>query len=117
MKFVIAALFAGLSIEAVADELVIGRWCDRMAPGLSAIMQISADNSGSVGMRVSYSDGSGAEFALDELGAEVYAEPDNSWGERYRIVPATGELQLLDDDGLIRTASRLENTPRDGECR
>lgn len=39
-----------------------------------------------------------------------------SSGDRYRVVPADGNLQLLHNDGLIRVATRLENKPQPGEC-
>ena len=42
------------------------------------------------------------EVLLGELGNETYAEIDNAFGEKFRIVPSSGDLQLLDDDGLIR---------------
>ena len=40
-----------------------------------------------------------------------------AFGDKYRIVPSTGNLQLLDDDGLsacavIRVATRLAETLR-----
>jgi hypothetical protein len=41
---------------------------------------------------------------------------DSPSGDRYRIVPASGDLQLIDNDGLIRVARRLENRPVPREC-
>ena len=47
----------------------------------------------------------------------VFEKVGSPYGDKYRIVPSDGNLQLIDNDGLIRVASRLENTPRQGECR
>ena len=56
--------------------------------------------------------------STNELGKHrwVYLKTGSGSGDKYRVVPSTGELQLLDGDGLIRVASRLENTPQPNEC-
>jgi hypothetical protein len=46
----------------------------------------------------------------------TFAVVDSPSGDVYRIVANTGELQLLDSDGLIRTATKLENEPQPDEC-
>lgn len=102
----------------LASEVTIGRWCDVLIPGgtLTQLIEFIITTDGSITFRRTFSDGSGGTSDLEELGNETYAEVDASFGEKYRIVAASGDLQLLDDDGLIRTARRLENSPRAGEC-
>lgn len=122
MKFTIptVVLFAAaLTTSSSASELTIGRWCDVLVRSmdLTQIIEFSLMSDGSIVSRSFFSDGSSREAHLEELGNETYAEIDASFGEKFRIVPSSGDLQLIDDDGLISTARRLENTPRDGECR
>jgi len=86
-------------------------------PQYSRTIEIAIAPDGSAIVRNNFADGSANQGMLSELGGDLYAVPDSPNGDKYRIVPSSGELQLLDNDGLIRTARRLENTPRQGECR
>jgi hypothetical protein len=114
-------LIAGMMGSTVATaETTIGRWCDKMVPTMSKynyVMAIVITDEGKVVLRSRYNDGSSGEDMLREIGGGIYATIDNRFGEKYRIVPNNGELQLIDNDGLIRIASRLENKPQPGECR
>ena len=99
-------------------ETTIGRWCDRMVPNMPKFnhtMTIVAMNDGKVVLRSNFGDGSSTTSQLREVGGDIYEQVGGSAGDKFRIVPSTGDLQLLDNDGLIRTAKRLENTPRSGE--
>lgn len=73
--------------------------------------------SGGIALRSNFNDGSSSLHVLRELRGNVYAKIGSRTGDKYRIVPSTGDLQLLDNDGLIRVASRLENFPQANECR
>lgn len=111
---------AGMSLSGASDDVVLGRWCDRMVPSMprmNAVLEIKISDLDGVIIESSFRDGSSLRRVLEERGNEVYADPDSASGDRYRIVSSTGDLQLIDDDGLIRTARRLENVPRAGECR
>ena len=101
-----------------ASEIVIGRWCDVLVPNSSftRTMTLVIVPDGSLVFRHSFSDGSSGEYEMVELGNETYAEVEAEFGQKYRIVQSSGDLQLLDEDGLIRIARRLENAPRTGEC-
>jgi len=102
-----------------AGETVIGRWCDRMLPHLpqyNGVLEIVIPDSGSAVMRERYGDGSSRVLELREKPGSVYEAVGAKFGDRYRIVPATGDLQLIDNEGLIRSASRLGNTPQPREC-
>lgn len=114
---VLAALGAA---PAMSAEITIGRWCDRMLPNMpqqNRTIEIVISESHSAVARNSFADGSMNEQMLEELGGDLYAVSDSPSGDRYRVVASSGDLQLLDVDGIIRTARRLEITPRDGECR
>ena len=100
-------------------ETLIGRWCDRMLPGtprFNGIMSIVVADDGSLHLKLAYREGEPLIRELREAGGGVYHVVDSQAGDRYRIVQSTGNLQLLDGDGLIRVAARLENAPQDGEC-
>ncbi|ANL28656.1 hypothetical protein AMC90_CH02857 [Rhizobium phaseoli] len=115
--FVLADLIAAPAMPA---EITIGRWCDRMLPSIpeyNRMIEIVISEANTPIARNSFADGSTNEQMLEELGGDLYAVSDSPSGDRYRVVASSGDLQLLDEDGVIRTARRLENTPRDGECR
>ena len=46
----------------------------------------------------------------------IWVAVGNSSEDKFSIVPADGNHQSLDNDGLIRVAARLENKPQSGEC-
>lgn len=41
---------------------------------------------------------------------------DSEHGDRYRILPTTGELEVYDNEGLISTARPLSSDPGTGDC-
>lgn len=115
-------LIPGAQAFGTASETVtvIGRWCDRMLPGsprYNGVISIAIGSDASPRLRIEYPDGSVLNRQLLEAAGRVYFAENSEAGDHYRIVPSTGNLQLLDGDGLIREASRLENTPQSGECR
>lgn len=114
-----AAIFFVLLPGAASAETVLGRWCDRMLPNqpkYNGIITILVTDGGSVQAFVKYGDGSSRKGTLREDGGNIYSKLGSATGDRYRIVPSTGNLQLIDNDGLIRTATRLENKAQPGEC-
>lgn len=115
----VAVLAIWIPGVATAADNIVGRWCDRMVPNLpkfSTVMTIAVTESGDLELRRMFADGSESTARLREEGADLYFQVDSSTGDRYRIVASTGELQLIDNDGLIRVARRLENRPTTGEC-
>ena len=112
------AFMLAFAISGMADELIIGRWCDRMIPNMPKYNRtmaiVVADDR--VLLKSEFGDGSSSVNELREAGGGVYEKTGSATGDKYRIVSNTGELQLLDQDGLIRIAARLENTPQRGEC-
>ena len=68
-------------------------------------------------LRSKFNDGSSSVHELHEAAGGIYVKIGSHTGDKYRIVPNTGDLQLLDDDGLIRMATRLENSSQINECR
>ena len=119
LKPLLVGIALALVLSAAHADTVIGRWCDKQIPTMpkySGILAIVINDDGSVEMRRRYGDGSSGVTKLSELGNGIYAADGSSSGDKYRVVPADGNLQLLDNDGLIRVAVRLENTPSPGEC-
>ena len=86
-------------------------------PHKNATMAIVVTDGGTVVLRRAFADGSSLQQKLRERPGGIYEQVGSAWGDKYRIVAGTGNLQLIDDDGLIRVATRLENTPQPGECR
>ena len=114
-----AVLVLASAIGGMADELIIGRWCDRMIPNMpkyNRTMAIVVADEGRVLLRSEFGDGSSSVNELREAEGGVYEKIGSTTGDKYRIVSNTGNLQLLDQDGLIRVAARLENTSQSSEC-
>ena len=100
-------------------ETTIGRWCDRMVPTMptyNRIITIRLNATGAAEAHSLFGDGSEMTQGLHEVSGNVFAVLDSPSNDRSRIVPSSGELQLIDNDGLIRVARRLGNTRTPGEC-
>lgn len=117
----VAAVFlvaASSTANAAANDVVIGRWCDQPVPnyrGADMVITIVARGA-SAFVRYEFVDGTTAEAELVEQSGAVFVVVDSGHGDRYRVVPGNGELQLIDNDGLIRVARRLENQPTPRDC-
>jgi len=90
-----------------------------MIPGnpdfVGVITNVVADQGGTeVGSE--FADASNLVRELREASGGIFEVVDSGSGDRCRIVPNSGQLQLLDNDGLIRIAKRLENTQQFGDC-
>jgi len=106
-------------VASATGETTIGRWCDRMIPNspkYNRTMTIKVNDNGMLMAFSRFGDGSTNESKLTERSGGVFFVNGSSSGDRYRIIPATGNIQLIDNDGLIRVANRLENEPRLGDC-
>ena len=86
-------------------------------PKYNSVITILIDDQGNAEGRTKNNDGSSGRKKLKELSGNIYAKVGSNTGDKYRVVSSSGDLQLLDKDGLIRTAKRLENAPKAGECR
>ena len=85
-------------------------------PKFNQTMAIVVGNDGKVVLQSKFGDGSSNTSQLRETAGGIYETVGSGSGDKYRIIPSNGNLQLLDNDGLIRVATRLENTPKSGEC-
>ena len=85
-------------------------------PEYNQVLSVVVADDGRVIGIFEYGDGSSRAVELREDAGGVYSVIGSNSGDKLRAIPSTGQLQLLDDDGLIRIAIRLENTPEDGEC-
>ncbi len=118
-QFLLTVLLIGTFIGTAHAETTVGRWCDKQIPNMpkyNGILAIVITADGTVELRTEWGDGSSLVTELSEQAGGIYAAVGSSSGDKYRVVPADGNLQLLDNDGLIRVAIRLENTPQPGEC-
>ena len=79
-------------------------------------MTLTIRDDGQIILDSKFGDGSSRVDGIRERPNGVFEKVGSPYGDKYRIVPSDGNLQLIDDDGLIRVASRLENTARIGEC-
>lgn len=108
-----------LTVGSAYAETTIGRWCSKTIPNMpkyNQIMEIVALDDGNVVLRSSFGDGSTKTDKLEESAGNLYKKAGSGSGDKYRIVASSGNLQLLDNDGLVRTAKKLENSPQKGEC-
>lgn len=97
----------------------VGRWCDTMVPGNTKIrseITITSTSGGSKAATVRFPDGSQKARQLSELSGGRLLVVDSNTGDQYRISEGSGDLELSDRDGYIRSARRLENSPRPGDC-
>ena len=60
-------------------------------------------------------DGSQTNADLTETGEGRFADPGSETGDHFQIT-ATGDLDVLDNDGLIATASKLSSSSTPDEC-
>jgi hypothetical protein len=113
----VAVLCSGITVSAMASEITIGRWCDRPLPSmlsLDRVLSIQVKEDGTAVAHSRFGDGSEFDQPLAEVSGDVYQVENSRSGDLYRVVPSTGDLQIIDDDGLIGVARRLENEPRAG---
>lgn len=97
----------------------IGRWCDEMVPGNAKFrseITITSSTVGSKAATVRFSDGSQKARQLSELSGGRLLVVGSNTGDQYRISEGSGDLELSDRDGYIRSARRLESSPRSGDC-
>lgn len=97
----------------------VGRWCDQLIPNMpkyNRVMSIVITDKGVAELRSDFNDGSGSVEELRERSSDKYESTEAQSGERYRIISENGDLQLIDEDGPIRTAQRLEEDAQPDEC-
>ena len=117
---VAVVLLALLAMSPAYGQTLVGRWCDRMVPNLpnlNSIITIVINAQNEPEAHTKFYDSSTAIKKLREVSGNIFSVLDSSSGDKYRISGSTGELQLIDNDGLIRVASRLGNAPQAGECK
>lgn len=101
------------------EDVVIGRWCDVMVPHnqkFKQVIMIIKKASSKLIAKTEFYDGSKRTLELSETPGGFLLIDGSSQGDKFRIVDVNGELRILDDDGFIRSATRLENTPEPGDC-
>lgn len=115
--FLITTIFiVSYSTVFAEEELIIGRWCRNVGMNFVEEMKIAVGTSGQPVLISRYNDGSELRQNLVELSGMIYKITSSSFNDTLRIVEATGNLQLLDNDGLIGLAQRLGNVEKQGDC-
>ena len=101
-----------------AADTTLGRWCDRWGSAYKShrIVTLTLRDDGSLVLVSKFVTGNWLRQEIRELPNGIFEKIGNPYKEKVRIIPSDGHLQLLDENGLIRVATRLENTPRPGEC-
>ncbi len=115
--FLCSALFSPAATPADAD-VSVGRWCDRMLPGLAdsyRIVEIVHREGGAIEMRYVFMDGTNDFTGLQLVADDLYALMGSPFGD-HLFINSLGNLEMFDEDGLIRVAERLGDSPRSGEC-
>lgn len=113
-------LYSTMSGVVFADQTVIGRWCDRMVPAMpkyNQTMTIRTNNDGDLELYSTFGDGSKTTAMLVEKPSGTFLKKGSTHGDKYRIAQNNGDLRLFDNDGFIRSASRLGNNPVFDECK
>ena len=85
-------------------------------PDVDRIVTIAADGGGQVVATVRYHRSPEATRVLSRAPSGVCRNVDSTFGDRYRIVPHAGDLQLRDNARPMRPATRLDDTLARGEC-
>lgn len=91
-----------------SGEKKIGKWLNQMASDFYATVEITARD-GVYWMYSKYHDGSSQTTKLTKKkvsGTVRYVNTDSRFGEYYIITP-DGRLKIYDNEGLIRTASKI----------
>ncbi len=115
----VAAIVSVVALPASAADITLGRWCDKVnafIPQADRVLTILIKDNGAVVAHSLFRDGSSGERALIEQRGDIFRVEDSPNGDSYRIVASTGDLQIFDRDGLIRSATRLENIVQQGDC-
>lgn len=117
-RFSLLLIALGPLTLVVQADTTIGRWCDKALPTMpqyNSILKIVVTRDGDAEMRTRFADGSRTVTKLRKEDRGIYVAIGSRSGDKYRIEP-DGSLHLLDNDGLVRVATRLANTPEPGDC-
>lgn len=96
-----------LTSQLMAHPNAIGKWCDETVGG--AVIAIYREN-GKLHFGEEFSDGSSLKFEAVERPSKLgrrFQDSDRSAGGDYYVIDGQGNLQLRDEEGLIRTAARV----------
>ena len=117
-RYSLLLIALGPLTQAVQADTTIGRWCDKALPTMpqyNGILRIIVTADGETEMRIRFADGSRTVTKLRKEDGGIYAAIGSRSGDRYRIEP-DGSLPLLDNNGLVRVATRLADTFERGDC-
>lgn len=99
-----------------SSTTTLGRWCDEWFEGFRSIIIIEEHGDGRFQALLTFPDGDTEEKELVESANLVFLVEDSEHGDRYRIVPTTGALEVLNIDGLVSTARPMSPGAEDDDC-
>ena len=99
-----------------ATPTTLGRWCDEWFPGFRAEITIQSFDDGRLQALLTFSDGGTEVQNLVESANLVFFVEDSEYSDRYRILPTTGELEVIDVEGIISIARPMSSNPRADDC-
>ena len=99
-------------------QTLVGQWCDRPVesiPGTFAIYEITLDERAVPFVHITFADGSSLQEELVVAVNNTFdkTSPD---GDYFHINPETGQLDLMDEFGLIRSAKPIESKTQFSKC-
>jgi hypothetical protein len=117
----LTALSAAVLLAGVvhARDQIVGSWCDRMVPNNSRynrVMTVYKTDDDAAMLRSVFADGSETRSELKERPSGEYLKVGSTHGDRYRVDKSSGNLRLIDNDGLIRVATRIGDAAGLEEC-
>ena len=115
----LAMLAAMVFAQTAAAETSLGLWCDHRAPSMpqyNGIIELVSTDAGVLQARFRFADGSEVTQQVRKKSKTTYEVINSTWREQYRVVPRTGDLELIDQDGIIRTAKRLRSSRETASC-
>ena len=115
----LAMLAAMVFAQTAVAETVLGRWCDHRVPSMpryNGIIELVSTDAGVLQAYSRFADGSELTEQIRKKSKTTYEVIESATQDQYRVVPGTGDLQLIDQDGIIRTAKRLRSSHEAASC-
>ena len=115
----LAMLAAMVFAQTAAAETVLGRWCDHRVPSMpqyNGVIELVSTDAGVLQAHYRFADGSELTEQIRKKSKTTYEVIESATQDQYRVVPGTGDLQLIDQDGIIRTAKRLRSSHEAASC-
>ena len=94
----------------------IGRWCDEEWND-GVVYEISKTDGGDILLHRRHDGDQASQTNLLQAGGGIYLNPSSEYGEYYSVVASTGDLEMFDREGFIRTLRYLAEGETSQHCR